>query len=154
MKQIRQQKHMRDPKRKELHRWAKPQQNGNASARRASADGEIKQSAKMHFTRCVIKHPLKNCAESRGHVFAKSLDGEGGFRTSQAKKGRVHHECVFCGAVDNLTRVCGEDLISTFERRNDGVVVTDVINSDTVRSEAEIRNISVSHFKVGQENES
>ena len=93
-------------------------------------------------------------AESRGHVFAKSLDGEGGFRTSQAKKGRVHHECVFCGAVDNLTRVCGEDLISTFERRNDGVVVTDVINSDVVRSEAEIRNISVSHFKVGQENES
>jgi hypothetical protein len=45
-------------------------------------------------------------------------------------------------------------LISTFERRNDGVVVTDVINSDVVRSEAEIRNISVSHFKVGQENES
>ena len=154
MKQIRHQKYMRDPKRKELHRWAKPQQNGNASARRAIANGEIKQSAKMHFTRCVIKHPLKNCAESRGHVFAKSLDGEGGFRTSQAKKGRVHHECVFCGAVDNLTRVCGEDLISTFERRNDGVVVTDVINSDVVRSEAEIRNISVSHFKVGQENES
>ena len=153
MKQIRHQKHMKDPKRKELNRWANPQKCGDASARRASANGEIKQSAKMHFTRCVIKHPLKNCAESRGHVFAKSLDGEGGFRTSQAKKGRVHHECVFCGAVDNLTRVCGEDLISTFERRNDGVVVTDVINSDTVRSEAEIRNISVSHFKVGQENE-
>ena len=107
----------------------------------------------MHFTRCVIKHPLKNCAESRGHVFAKSLDGEGGFRSTQAKKGRVFHECVFCGAGDNLTRVCGEDLTITFERRNDGVVVTDVINCDTVSREAEIRNISVSHFKVGQENE-
>jgi len=153
MKQIRQQKHMRDPKRKELHRWAKPQQNGNASARRASADGEIKQSATMHFTRCVMTHQLKSCAESRGHVFAKALDGEGGFRSSQAKKGRVHHECVFCGAVGNLTRSCGEDFTSTFERNNDGVVVTDVINSDVVRSEAEIRNISVSHFKVGQENE-
>ena len=144
---------MRDPKRKELHRWANPQKCGDASARRASADGEIKQSATMHFTRCVMTHQLKSCAESRGHVFAKALDGEGGFRSSQAKKGRVHHECVFCGAVGNLTRSCGEDFTSTFERNNDGVVVTDVINSDTVRSEAEIRNISVSHFKVGQENE-
>ena len=150
MKQIRHQKHMRDPKRKELNRWANPQQNGNASAKRASSNGAIQQSATMHFTRCVIKHPLKNCAESRGHVFAKSLDGEGGFFTHEAKNGRVRHECVFC----SMTGDVRDGDTDRFERSNDGVVVTDVINSDTVRSEAEIRNISVSHFKVGQENES
>ena len=149
MKQIRHQKHMRDPKRKKLHRWAKPQQNGNASARRASANGEMKQSAKMHFTRCVMTHQLKSCAESRGHVFAKALDGEGGFFTHEAKKGRVHHECVFCGMTGDVRN--GDT--DRFERCDDGVVVTDAINSDVVRSEAEIRNISVSHFKVGQENE-
>ena len=147
---IRHQKHMKDPKRKELNRWANPQKCGDASARRASANGEIKQSAKMHFTRCVIKHPLKNCAESRGHVFAKSLDGEGGFFTHEAKNGRVRHECVFC----SMTGDVRDGDTDKFERSNDGVVVTDVINSDVVRSEAEIRNISVSHFKVGQENES
>ena len=148
-KQIRQQKHMRDPKRKSLHRWAKPQQNGNASAKRASADGAIQQSATMHFTRCEITHQLKSCVESRGHVFAKSLDGEGGFRTRQAKNGRVRHECVFC----SMTGDVRDGDTDKFERSNDGVVVTDVINSDVVRSEAEIRNISVSHFTVGQENE-
>jgi hypothetical protein len=150
MKQIRQRKDTKDPKRKSLHRWANPQQNGNASAKRASSNGAIQQSATMHFTRCVIKHPLKNCAESRGHVFAKSLDGEGGFFTHEAKNGRVRHECVFC----SMTGDVRDGDTDRFERSNDGVVVTDVINSDTVRSEAEIRNISVSHFKVGQENES
>jgi len=107
------------------------------------------QSATMQFTRCELTHQLKSCEFSRGHVFAKSLDGKGNFFTEQVKEGRVRHECVFCGMTGNVKN----DDTGKFERCNDGVVVTDVINSDTVRSEAEIRNISVSHFKVGQENE-
>lgn len=91
-----------------------------------------------HFTKC--KTFISSYVEERGHIYAKLLDHP--YLVQKAENGRDTYKCVFCG--DEFTSINNK-------APNDGIIVDDVIKSDLVRREAEIRNIHVRKWKIGQD---
>jgi|APSaa5957512493_1039668.scaffolds.fasta_scaffold206712_1 transposase-like protein len=122
-----------------------PQSMGIKQHNRRLADGANSFTKEKHFTRCELKYPLKNCKESRDHLYAKSIKHY--YDKQQSEKGRINYNCVFCNA-NWVQRTKG-----SFQQRNpdDGQIVKDVPSNNLVRKEAEIRNIPIRHYEIGQE---
>jgi len=128
-------------KRMPLKRWAGPQQNGDAHAKRAGSDERYNAKHLQHFTRCELSRPLKD-QESRGHVFTKANLHP--FDQVKAKRGRVQIRCVFCGELDTLTRLHPNV-------NADHKLVENVLGNDFVKAEEKARDIELMFYDQGQE---